>query len=118
MLKLGEQTRLAAQKLQSGGSINDDVNAFVQSIGRLASAGGKTSQTASGLSALSKETLEFFKAMQNAPKVSENTIRMTQALAQLATAGGKAGTSTKTVTNPLAKPTRAGTSTMNALTKA
>ena len=118
VLKLGEQTRLAAQKLQSVGAINDDVNLFVQSIGRLASAGGKTSQTASGLSALSKETLEFFKAMQNAPKVSENTIRMTQALAQLATAGGKVGTSTNTVTNAFEKLSRAGTSTMNALKKA
>ena len=118
VLKLGEQTRLAAQKLQSVGTINDDVNLFVQSIGRLASAGGKTSQTASGLSALSKETLEFFKAMQNAPRVSENTIRMTQALAQLAAAGGKVGTSTNTVTNAFEKLSRAGTSTMNALKKA
>lgn len=118
VLKLGEQTRLAAHKLQSVGAINDDVNLFVQSIGRLASAGGKTSQTASGLSALSKETLEFFKAMQNAPRVSENTIRMTQALAQLATAGGKVGTSTNTVTNAFEKLSRAGTSTMNALKKA
>ena len=118
VLKLGEQTRLAARKLQSVGAINDDVNLFVQSIGRLASAGGKTSQTASGLSALSKETLEFFKAMQNAPRVSENTIRMTQALAQLATAGGKVGTSTNTVTNAFEKLSRAGTSTMNALKKA
>ena len=118
VLKLGEQTRLAAQKLQSVGAINDDVNLFVQSIGRLASAGGKTSQTASGLSALSKETLEFFKAMQNAPRVSENTIRMTQALAQLAAAGGKVGTSTNTVTNAFEKLSRAGTSTMNALKKA
>lgn len=118
VLKLGEQTRLAAQKLQSVGAINDDVNLFVQSIGRLASAGGKTSQTASGLSALSKETLEFFKAMQNAPRVSENTIRMTQALAQLASAGGKVGTATNSVTGAFEKLSRAGTSTMNALKKA
>lgn len=118
VLKLGEQTRLAAQKLQSVGAINDDVNLFVQSIGRLASAGGKTSQTASGLSALSKETLEFFKAMQNAPKVSENTIRMTQALAQLSTAGGKVGTATNSVTSAFDKLSKAGTSTMNALKKA
>ena len=118
VLKLGEQTRLAAQKLQSVGAINDDVNLFVQSIGRLASAGGKTSQTASGLNELSRETLEFFKAMQNAPRVSENTIRMTQALAQLAAAGGKVGTSTNTVTNAFEKLSRAGTSTMNALKKA
>ena len=118
VLKLGEQTRLAAQKLQSVGTINDDVNLFVQSIGRLASAGGKTSQTASGLSALSKETIEFFKAMQNAPRVSENTIRMTQALAQLATAGGRVGTATNSVTSAFEKLSRAGTSTMNALKKA
>lgn len=118
ILRLGQQTALAARELGSVGAINDDVNLFVQSIGRLASAGGKTSQTASGLSALSKETLEFFKAMQNAPRVSENTIRMTQALAQLATAGGKVGTSTNTVTNAFEKLSRAGTSTMNALKKA
>ena len=118
VLKLGEQTRLAAQKLQSVGTINDDVNLFVQSIGRLASAGGKTSQTASGLSALSKETLEFFKAMQNAPRVSENTIRMTQALAQLASAGGRVGTATNSVTSAFEKLSKAGTSTMNALKKA
>lgn len=118
VLKLGEQTRLAAQKLQSVGAINDDVNLFVQSIGRLASAGGKTSQTASGLSALSKETLEFFKAMQNAPRVSENTIRMTQALAQLASAGGRVGTATNSVTSAFEKLSKAGTSTMNALKKA
>lgn len=118
VLKLGEQTRLAAQKLQSVGAINDDVNMFVRSIGRLATAGNKTAQTASGLGTLSKETIEFFKAMQNAPRVSENTIRMTQALAQLATAGGKVGTSTNTVTNAFEKLSRAGTSTMNALKKA
>ena len=103
VLRLGEQTRLAAQKLKSVGGINEDVNLFVQSIGRLASAGAKTSQTASGLNSLAKETLEFFKAMQNAPKVSENTIRMTQALAQLATAGGKVGTSTNTITSAFNK---------------
>ena len=117
VLRLGEQTRLAAQKLKSVGSINDDVNLFVQSIGRLASAGGKTSQTASGLSALSKETLEFFKAMQNAPRVSENTIRMTQALAQLATAGGKVGTSTNTVTSAFNKLASVGNKTLSAMKK-
>ena len=118
ILRLGQQTALAARELGSVGAINDDVNLFVQSIGRLASAGSKTGQTASGLSSLSKETLEFFKAMQNAPRVSENTIRMTQALAQLASAGGKVGTSTNTVTNAFEKLSRAGTSTMNALKKA
>lgn len=115
VLKLGEQTRLAAKKLQSVGSINDDVNLFVQSIGRLASAGGKTSQTASGLSTLAKETLEFFKAMQNAPKISENTIRMTQALAQLASAGGKAGTATGTITNAFQKLSSVGSKTLGAI---
>ena len=118
ILRLGQQTALAARELGSVGAINDDVNMFVQSIGRLATAGNKTAQTASGLSTLSKETIEFFKAMQNAPRVSENTIRMTQSLAQLATAGGKVGTSTNTVTNAFEKLSRAGTSTMNALKKA
>lgn len=118
ILRLGQQTALAARELGSVGAINDDVNMFVQSIGRLASAGGKTAQTASGLSTLSKETIEFFKAMQNAPRVSENTIRMTQALAQLASAGGKVGTATNSVTGAFEKLSRAGTSTMNALKKA
>ena len=118
ILRLGQQTALAARELGSVGAVNDDVNMFVQSIGRLASAGGKTSQTASGLSALSKETLEFFKAMQNAPRVSENTIRMTQALAQLASAGGRVGTATNSVTSAFEKLSKAGTSTMNALKKA
>ena len=118
ILRLGQQTALAARELGSVGAINDDVNMFVQSIGRLATAGNKTAQTASGLSTLSKETIEFFKAMQNAPKVSQNTIAMTQALAQLASAGGKVGTSTNTVTNAFEKLSRAGTSTMNALKKA
>ena len=118
ILRLGQQTALAARELGSVGAINDDVNMFVQSIGRLASAGGKTSQTASGLSALSKETLEFFKAMQNAPKVSQNTIAMTQALAQLASAGGRVGTATNSVTSAFEKLSKAGTSTMNALKKA
>lgn len=117
VLRLGEQTRLAAQKLKSVGGINEDVNLFVQSIGRLASAGAKTGQTASGLSALSKETLEFFKAMQNAPKVSENTIRMTQALAQLATAGGKVGTSTNTITSAFNKLSSVGSKTMSVMRK-
>ena len=117
VLRLGEQTRLAAQKLKSVGGINEDVNLFVQSIGRLASAGAKTGQTASGLSALSKETLEFFKAMQNAPKVSENTIRMTQALAQLATAGGKVGTSTNTITSAFNKLSSVGSKTMSVMKK-
>ena len=117
VLRLGEQTRLAAQKLKSVGGINEDVNLFVQSIGRLASAGAKTSQTASGLNSLAKETLEFFKAMQNAPKVSENTIRMTQALAQLATAGGKVGTSTNTITSAFNKLSSVGSKTMSVMRK-
>ena len=117
VLKLGEQTRLAAQKLQSVGAINDDVNLFVQSIGRLASAGNKTSQTASGLSTLADETLKFFQAMQNAPKISENTIRMTQALAQLATAGGKVGTSANTVTSAFNKLASVGNKTLSAMKK-
>ena len=117
VLRLGEQTRLAAQKLKSVGGINEDVNLFVQSIGRLASAGAKTSQTASGLNSLAKETLEFFKAMQNAPKVSENTIRMTQALAQLATAGGKVGTSTNTITSAFNKLSSVGSKTMSVMKK-
>lgn len=118
ILRLGQQTALAARELGSVGAINDDVNMFVQSIGRLATAGNKTAQTASGLSTLSKETIEFFKAMQNAPKVSQNTIAMTQALAQLASAGGKVGTATNSVTGAFEKLSRAGTSTMNALKKA
>lgn len=117
VLKLGEQTRLAAQKLQSVGAINDDVNLFVQSIGRLASAGSKTGQTASGLSSLAKETIEFFKAMQNAPKVSENTIRMTQALAQLASAGGRVNTATNTVSNAFSKLASVGNKTLSAMKK-
>lgn len=117
VLRLGEQTRLAAQKLKSVGGINEDVNLFVQSIGRLASAGAKTSQTESGLNSLAKETLEFFKAMQNAPKVSENTIRMTQALAQLATAGGKVGTSTNTITSAFNKLSSVGSKTMSVMRK-
>ena len=117
VLRLGEQTRLAAQKLKSVGGINEDVNLFVQSIGRLASAGAKTSQTASGLNSLAKETLEFFKAMQNAPKVSENTIRMTQALAQLASAGGKVGTSTNTITSAFNKLSSVGSKTMSVMRK-
>lgn len=118
ILRLGQQTALAARELGSVGSINDDVNMFVQSIGRLATAGNKTAQTASGLSTLSKETIEFFKAMQNAPKVSQNTIAMTQALAQLASAGGRVGTATNSVTSAFEKLSKAGTSTMNALKKA
>lgn len=117
ILKLGEQTKLAAKQLQSVGTINDDVNLFVQSIGRLASAGSKTGQTASGLSSLSKETIEFFKAMQNAPRVSENTIRMTQALAQLANAGGKVNTATNTVSNAFSKLASVGNKTLSATKK-
>ena len=118
ILRLGQQTALAARELGSVGAINDDVNMFVQSIGRLATAGNKTAQTASGLSVLAKETIEFFKAMQNAPKVSQNTIAMTQALAQLASAGGRVGIATNSVTSAFEKLSRAGTSTMNALKKA
>ena len=118
VLRLGEQTRLAAQKLKSVGGINEDVNLFVQSIGRLASAGAKTSQTASGLNSLAKETLEFFKAMQNAPKVSENTIRMTQALAQLASAGGKVGTSTSSISSAFTKLSSLSTKTGSVVKKA
>lgn len=117
VLRLGEQTRLAAQKLKSVGGINEDVNLFVQSIGRLASAGAKTSQTASGLNSLAKETLEFFKAMQNAPKISQNTIAMTQALAQLASAGGRVGTSTNTITSAFNKLSSVGSKTMSVMRK-
>ena len=117
VLKLGEQTRLAAQKLQSVGAINDDVNMFVQSIGRLASAGNKTGQTASSLRTLAKETLEFFNAMAKAPRISENTIRMTQALAQLASAGGRVSTATNTISSAFNKLSSIGGKTLSAMKK-
>lgn len=118
VLKLGEQTRLAAKKLQSVGSINDDVNLFVQSIARLASAGSKTGQTASGLSSLAKETMDFFNVMKNAPKISENTVRMTQALAQLASAGGRVNTATKTITSAFSKLSSVAGKTLNVIKSA
>lgn len=118
ILRLGEQTRLAAQQLTSIGSVNDDINMFVQSIAKLSSSGSKTGQTASGLKTLANETVEFFNAMSKAPKISENTIRMTQALAQLASAGGKVGTSTSTVTSAFSRLSSIGSSTASVLKKA
>ena len=117
ILRLGEETRAAAQRLQSVGNISDDTNLFVQSIGRLASAGNRTGQTASGLSNLAEETLSFFNAMQNAPRVSENTIRMTQALAQLASAGGRVGTATNTISTSFNKLSSIGKKTLSAMKK-
>lgn len=118
ILRLGEQTRLAAQQLNSIGAINDDINIFVQSIAKLSSAGAKTGQTASGLKSLADETVKFFNAMSRAPKISENTIRMTQALAQLASAGGRVSTSTNTVTNAFSRLSSIGNSTASVLKKA
>lgn len=118
ILKLGEQTKLAAKQLQSVGTINDDVNLFVQSIARLASAGNKTGQTASGLSSLAKETMDFFNVMKNAPKISENTVRMTQALAQLASAGGRVNTATKTITSAFSKLSSVAGKTLNVIKSA
>lgn len=118
ILRLGEQTRLAAHQLSSIGTINDDINIFVQSIAKLSSAGAKTGQTASGLKSLADETVKFFNAMSRAPKISENTIRMTQALAQLASAGGRVSTSTSTVTSAFSRLSSIGSSTASALKKA
>ena len=118
ILKLGEQTKLAAKQLQSVGTINDDVNLFVQSIARLASAGNKTGQTVSGLSSLAKETMDFFNVMKNAPKISENTVRMTQALAQLASAGGRVNTATKTITSAFSKLSSVAGKTLNVIKSA
>ena len=118
ILRLGEQTRLAAQQLNSIGAINDDINIFVQSIAKLSSAGAKTGQTASGLKSLADETVKFFNAMSQAPKISENTIRMTQALAQLASAGGRVSTSTSTVTSAFSRLSSIGSNTASALKKA
>lgn len=118
ILRLGEQTRLAAQQLNSIGAINDDINIFVQSIAKLSSAGAKTGQTASGLKSLADETVKFFNAMSRAPKISENTIRMTQALAQLASAGGRVSTSTNTVTSAFSRLSSIGSSTASVLKKA
>lgn len=118
ILRLGEQTRLAAQQLSSIGAINDDINVFVQSIAKLSSAGAKTGQTASGLKSLADETVKFFDAMSRAPKISENTIRMTQALAQLASAGGRVSTSTSAVTSAFSRLSSIGSNTASALKKA
>ena len=117
VLKLGQETKKAAEEMRSVGTINNDINLFVQSIARLASAGGKTAQTASGLGVLAQETLKFFRAMQKAPKISNNTLQMTQALAQLANAGGKVGTATNTVTSSFNKLSAVGNKTMSTIKK-
>ena len=115
--RLAEQTRLAANELKGIGTISNELNSFIQSVGRLANAGGKTGQTASGLKSLATETLEFFNVMSKAPRISENTIRMTQALSQLASAGGRVGTSTNTISKAFNKLASVGDKTLSAMKK-
>lgn len=103
IVKLGQETRKAAQEMQGLGSINDDVNMFVQSIARLASAGNKTGDTASNLGSLADAVKDFMESMKDAPQISQNTIQMVQAMGQLASSGGRVNVSTNTVSSAMSK---------------
>ena len=89
--KLGDKLKATVEKFSAIGEIPESVNAFIQSFTKLATAGNKTGQTASQLSALSQELLKFFDTMRNAPNISSDVIRMTEALGNLANAGGRVG---------------------------
>ena len=96
---LGDAVSKFVANASNAGAVSGQLNTFIASLAKLATAGNKTGQTASQLDSLSQATLNFFNVMKNAPEISANTLRMTEALAQLANSGSKANTATNMVTS-------------------
>lgn len=91
----GEAINKMVSGLAGTGKLEARTTSIVSSIARLASAGDKTSATASGLPTLEKKLDSFIATLAKAPLVSENTTQITAAIARLASAGNRAADTAK-----------------------
>lgn len=66
------------------------VSRFTSSIARLANAGGKPGESASGMKALKTGVLDFARAMSRVTGISAETAQLVASIAQLSSAGDKA----------------------------
>ena len=101
----GFDTSKMAEIIKSIDSLNDiedvssSVNRFVGSLARLANAGEKTSQSASGLKTLGKELRKVVNSMASTRVVSESTNMFVQSIGRLASAGNKTGQTASQLAN-------------------
>ena len=91
----GEAINKMVSGLAGTGKLEARTTSIVSSIARLASAGDKTSATASGLPTLETKLDSFIATLAKAPLVSENTTQITAAIARLASAGNRAADTAK-----------------------
>lgn len=91
----GEAINKMVSGLAGTGKLEARTTSIVSSIARLASAGDKTSATASGLPTLETKLNSFIETLAKAPLVSENTTQITAAIARLASAGNRAADTAK-----------------------
>lgn len=91
----GEAINKMVSGLAGAGKLEARTTSIVSSIARLASAGDKTSATASGLPTLETKLDSFIATLAKAPLVSENTTQITAAIARLASAGNRAADTAK-----------------------
>lgn len=71
--------------------VSSSVNRIVSSFARLASAGSKTGQSASGILKLGQETRKAVKEMQGLGGINDDVNMFVQSIARLASAGNKTG---------------------------
>ena len=101
----GFDTSKMGEIIKSIDSLNDiedvssSVNRFVGSLARLANAGEKTSQSASGLKTLGKELRKVVNSMASTRLVSESTNMFVQSIGRLASAGNKTGQTASQLAN-------------------
>lgn len=101
----GFDTSKMGEIIKSIDSLNDikdvssSVNRFVGSLSRLANAGEKTSQSASGLKTLGKELRKVINSMASTRAVSDSTNMFVQSIGRLASAGNKTGQTASQLAN-------------------
>lgn len=96
--KMGEIIK-SIDSLNDIEDISSSVNRFVGSLARLANAGEKTSQSASGLKTLGKELRKVVNSMASTRAVSESTNMFVQSIGRLANAGNKTGQTASQLAN-------------------
>lgn len=71
--------------------ISSSVNRFIASFGKIASAGGKTGQSASGFANLGRQVRKTITNLSGVGEISESLNLFVQSIGQLASAGSKTG---------------------------
>lgn len=89
----------AIKDMASIGNVNKALNSFVSSIAKLANAGDKTGQTASGLKKLTPELKSAITTFSALGSIDATITSFVASIAKLATAGGKAGETAKGLAN-------------------